>query len=504
MRTSRGSLKGEYLLAIDQGTSGTSASLFDAAGTRVATKDVPVRRVFPQPGWVEQDPAELIGSIRQAAMELIRGVEIRPGQIVAMGLANQGECLLLWDSLTGQPVYNLIGWQCTRSVPLIRHLQRAGEDEAFRACTGLTLSAEWPATKIRWVLENVPGVRDLSMSGRLAFSQSDSWFMRHLTNNRDVATDHSTASRSGLYALRDRGWDAGLQEVFCAGDLLLPTILDSADEFGIVDFGNGWRIPWRGNALDQAAALLGQGCTQPGDLKITYGTCAGLWYNIGGRRAARKVLDTSIAWQVGPEPTLAVSGETTSSGDSIAWLREELGVRWEDDELSEIAKTAKGDELTFVTAFHGLGAPHMIPEARAVVWGLTPATGIPDLVRACLEAIAFSVCDLVDTLERVESLPIGDEIRVDGGAATNEFLMQFQADILGKSILAPQDPEGTSAGMAFLAGLQSGWYESISEVREWRRPGTRFDPRMPAQQADERYARWRKAVAQTADFYRPI
>ena len=272
-----------YILAIDQGTSGTSACLYDLKGQRIAHADAPLASLNPQPGWVEQDPYAVLDSIRLSVSELLAQQCLAPEQIAGVGLANQGKSLLLWDRATGEPVYNLIGWQCTRSLDVCQRLHAGGLAADFTARTGLQVHPEWPATKVPWVLEHVPDARRLLEQGRLAFSMGDAWLLYQLSHGELFISDHSTASRSGIYNLHSRAWDATLLRIFQGEGLLLPAVVESAGALGALDFGDGYRLPLRGMILDQASALLGQGCTRPGELKITYGTCIGLWCNVGSK-----------------------------------------------------------------------------------------------------------------------------------------------------------------------------------------------------------------------------
>lgn len=495
--------KQTYILTIDQGTSGTGASLYDHQGARIASTDVSIRSIYPQPGWVEQDPFELLASIKKAAQDLITQEGLEPGQIDSMGVANQGECLLLWDLNTGKPVYNMIGWQCVRSAKLCEQMIRDGLEEPFRKKTGLPLDPEWPATKMPWAVENIPEIRELFDAGRLAFSQSDSWFMHHLTKEGLLLTDHSTASRSGFYNIQQRDWDESLIELFQGSKLEFPKIIDSSGYFGEVDLGGGWRIPWRGNALDQPAALLGQGCIHPGDAKVTYGTCAGFWYNLGHTLQPTKQMDASVAWQIEDQPSYAVVGEAITAGEAIVWLRNKIKIPWSNAELSEIAQSAKGqDDLIFVSALSGLGAPYWAPQTQGALYGITGGTSLEHLVRAGLEAVAYSVRDLLEACATIEGHVLPDQIKVDGGMTANDYLMQFQADLLGKPILVPSNREGTSNGVAMLAGLSSQYYPHISLLVENWSAEKVFQPQISDDERETRYQRWKEAVHQTIAMYK--
>ena len=494
-----------FVLSIDQGTSGTSASLYDSACQRVASVDIPVRSYFPQAGWVEQDPQELLASIKIAFHELVAQAGLQPGQIVSLGMANQGECLLVWDMDSGRPVYNLIGWQCVRSADYCRRLSENGQEDRFRSISGLPLDPEWPATKIPWLLENVPEIRNLLEGGRLAFSQSDSWFMRHLTVEKTFRTDHTTASRSGLYNLETRTWDLDLIRLFQADSLAFPEVRDSASDFGTVDFGEGWLIPWRGNALDQPAALLGQACLDPGDAKVTYGTCAAFWYTHGLSVPRTNAMEASVAWSIDGHPTYALVGEAITGGAAVVWLRKEFKLSRKDSQLAEIARLSQDqDEVIFVPALSGLGAPYREPNVRAAFYGMTAGTGLPHLVRAVLNAVAFGVRDILEAFESGEGRSLRGQLKVDGGMSRNDYLMQFQADILGRKLIVPQNMEGTSSGVAFLAGYASDFYPGPDVLKQSWITERVYEPQMPERNREELYQRWKQVVQHTIALYREI
>jgi glycerol kinase len=388
----------------------------------------------------------------------------------------------------------VIGWQCVRSQDLCERMKSDGREPEFRMRTGLPIHPEWPATKIRWVLENLPMARELAERGRLAFSQLDGWFILQLTKEKFYLTDHSTASRSGFYHLYRRDWDPELIGWFGAEKLAFPRIIDSSGDFGTADFGDGWEIPILGSALDQSAALLGQACTNPGDVKITYGTCTGFWVNLGVEAVQTQSLSTSVAWSIDGTPTYAIAGEGHSAAAALEWLLDRLKIGWSYAELAEKAASVPGDEApVFITALSGLGAPYWTPETRGTLYGLTGATGPEHLVRASLEAVALSVRDLAEVLEE-EGLRFPDRIVVDGGMTANDYLMQFQADILGRSVLVPRDKEGTSMGVAFLAGLASGYFPDIEFIHRAWQARRIFTPQMSPAEREKKYARWQRLL----------
>jgi len=491
-----------FILSIDQGTSGTSASLYNHDGKMVASVDIHVKSIFPRPGWVEQDPYELLESIKVAFHTLVEKENIRPGQIKCMGVANQGETLLIWNTETGEPLYNVIGWQCVRSADLCKQMIDSGLESEFRMKTGLPIHPEWPATKVPWFLENIEISPYARKNDRLALSSLDTWFIYHLTKEKMFVTDHSTVSRSGMYNISDRKWDHDLVKLFHAEDFTFPEIKDSSTYFGMVDFGNGYEIPWTGNALDQSAALFGQSCTKAGDVKITYGTCVGFWYNLGNTIKRNKKMEVSIAWTIDGQPTYAAVGETTTAGNIMIWLKDKLNIKWNNSELSDIAFSARGqDDFIFVAALSGLGAPYWIPEARGAIYGITEGVGLEHFVRAGLESVGYSVCDLSNAFAQIEDLHLPSEIKVDGGMTTNNFLMQFQADILGKKILVPENPEGTSTGVAYLAGLATDYYSDLGSIRDSWKSRKVYEPKMSTKERKKLYERWQKAVIHTIDRY---
>jgi glycerol kinase len=487
------------VLSVDQGTSSTFAGLYDEAGQLVASSRIPVRTVYPAPGWVEQDPYEILNSILGATTELVERAGVHLEQIAAMGFAHQGESLLLWDQETGRPIHNVISWRCVRSAPLCEQLERDGFAQDFRQRTGLALDAEWPATKIPWVLEHVTEAQRLRRAGRLAYSQIDAWLIHQLTGNGLFVTDHSMAARSGLFNVWELDWDGHLLSCFDAEGIALPRVQPSAACFGEVELQNGWRIPCCGSLLDQSASLVGQGCIEPGDTKITYGTCAGLWVNLGTVARETPTADLSVAWSVDDELIYALTAETNAAAGALGWLHDKLGIRWADSELAAVAESA-GDsgDLVLVPASRGIGASHQGARSEAAIVGLSANTGLEQLVRASLESTAFCVRDLLEALAADDGYPIGGPIRVDGGMSDNEFLMQFQADILNRDLLVAANKESTSAGAALLAGVASGVYPDVGFFPRLARPPRRFSPRMPDNERQRRCARWRQAVQYTA------
>ena len=492
-----------YILSIDQGTSGTALSIFDDNGNLVDSADITIKTSFPHSGWVEQDPYEILASIKKAFFQLVIKNGLQPGDILAMGMAHQGESLLLWDLETGEPVYNVIGWQDVRSTGYCQRMIENGLESYFHTRTGMQIGPEWPATKISWCLENVPKAAALYQSGRLAYSQIDAWLSQQITREKRFVTDHSMASRSGFYNIEKQNWDLELLELFQANRINLPEILDSNGFFGTVELEGGWNFPWLGNIIDQASSLLGQACTRPGDAKITYGTCASYWYNLGASIKLSNQMSTSVAWKIGSEITYAAVGETTTAGATIVWMEDKLLIPWKINELSQVAAHAKGQEdLVFVSALSGLGAPHWVPEARGTIYGITPGTGLQHFVRAGLESVAFGIYDLVLYAAENENLILAENIKVDGGMTKNEYLMQFQADIMGKAILVPENSEGTSTGAAYLAGLTSGFYDGFAVLENALGLEKIYYPKISTQERERKYNLWKNALAHTIAMYK--
>jgi glycerol kinase len=491
-----------FLLAVDQGTSGTSAVLYRVDGQPVAQVDVPVASYYPAPGWVEQNPFEILDSVRHACRSLIQKTDLRPGQILCLGMAHQGESLLLWDPQNGMPVHNVISWRCVRSATVCDSLISQGMNPDFRQRTGLSLLPEWPATKVLWCQQNNSTLHHLLETRKLVYSQIDAWLMYQLTQERMLRTDHSMASRSGFYNIHTLKWDAELIALFRAENLIFPEIVSSDSYFGEVILGDNWHIAWNANLIDQASSLLGQGCIEQGDTKITYGTCAAFWCNTGQNALLSESITASVAWMQGDQPTYALVGETTAAGAAIGWIKEKFHPSWPDSELASVAQAAGStNDLIFVPAFSGLGVPYLSPHVRGTLYGLTGDIGPEHILRAGLEAIAFSVRDIVDALVAQKGLQLAGPLKADGGMAANRYLMQFQADILGRQLVVAQNLESTSAGIAFLAGLASGCYTQIEDVKTQWSAACVFEPTMDRSEREQRYARWSAALQHTLAVY---
>ena len=487
----------DYILAIDQGTTGTTALLVghDLAVHGRQTVDFP--QYYPQPGWVEHDPAEIWHSVRRAVRELLESTGTAPRQIAAIGLTNQRETTLLWERATGRPVHNAIVWQCRRSAAICDELKAGGMEPAVRAKTGLVLDPYFSATKLTWLLREQSGLRQQALDGKLAFGTVDSFLAWRLTGGKAHITDVSNASRTLLMDLLSLQWDDDLLRTFGVPAQLLPEIVPSSAVYGQtagLDFlPDG--IPVAGMAGDQQAALFGQACFRPGESKCTYGTGAFLLENTGSRPvASRNGLLTTVAWQIGGETCYALEGSTFIAGAAVQWLRDGLGLVHTAAEIETLARQVPDSGgVTFVPALTGLGAPHWNSGARGLISGITRGTTAAHLARATLEGIALQIVDLCQAMADDKGAPLL-VLKVDGGAARNDLLMQLQADLLDKPVSRPQTVETTALGAAMLAGLAVGFWRDQAELAaSWREEG-RFTPQAETSWREELLGRWNGAV----------
>lgn len=485
--------KNTYLLAVDQGTSGTMVALLDTRAHMVDAVDIPVSVSTPRYGFVEQDPQELIRSIREGAQRLMAAHPDKLDALLGVGMANQGESFLLWNWETGQPVTPVISWQDGRCEALCEELAEAGRDGWFHARTGLHLSSEWPALKLRWLREHDAALTRLWDAGQLAYGQLDAWFLYVLTGGQSYASDHSTACRSGLYNLHTLAWDEELIAGFQAGGLRLPTLCDNTARFEGVDLGIGRVLPWVAGGLDQSMALLGQRCIAPHTAKVTYGTCCACWMNLGGQAVLDSHLTTSVAWKAGPQPVYALAAEGGAAGSIVTWLQRNFRPDWKTSQLSELAESCGEDsQLLFVPAFNGLGAPYWDTAARGTLFGVTAGTAPAHILRAGLDAVAYTVKDILG------AMPSCGTLVADGGMCANDYLMQKQADVLGQPVLCPENREGTITGVGYLMCLSLGLFQSLEEI-----PRSAGDREILPQRSDmEAYSRWRRAVEATIRFYK--
>jgi glycerol kinase len=481
------------LLAIDQGTTSTRAIVFDRQGGKRAVAQRELPQSYPQPGWVEHDALRIWDDTLACVREVLDSAGLSAREIAALGITNQRETTLIWDRQNGQPIAPAIVWQDRRTAEFCR--RHAGRNDWLSEKTGLLLDPYFSATKIAWLLEQVPGARERAAAGELAFGTIDSWLIWKLTGGRQHLTDASNASRTALFNLSSQIWDAELLEFFGVPAALLPDVRDCADDFGSTEaHWFGAAIPIRGVAGDQQAATVGQACFTPGMIKSTYGTGCFMVLNTGSelRRSQHRLLST-LAYRLNGQPTFALEGSIFVAGAAVQWLRDAvrlIGAAGETESLARSIDDTQGVYL--VPAFTGLGAPYWDPEARGAILGLTRDSGIAHIARAALESVCYQTRDLLDAMA-ADALP-PTELRVDGGMVVNDWLVQFLADTLRIPVLRPETVETTALGAAFLAGLGSGVYGSLEEIGQlWQREG-RFAPQCGSERAQRRYAGWRAAV----------
>lgn len=485
-----------YLLALDQGTTSSRAMVFDADGRvrSVARRDF--AQHFPQPGWVEHDPAEILRSQFDCARAALADAGLRAGQIAAVGITNQRETTVLWERTSGRALAPAIVWQDRRTAAVCEALRAEPWADDLRARTGLELDPYFSATKLAWLLDHLPGARARAEAGELAFGTIDSWLIWHLTGGRLHVTDHSNAARTLLLDVHRRDWDADLLARFRIPSALLPRLVDSIGVCGETEPAVlGAAVPIAGIAGDQQAATFGQSCFAPGMAKNTYGTGCFLLMNTGARPvASTHRLLTTVGWTRGVEATYALEGSVFMGGAVVQWLRDALGlIRNAADIEALAASVADSEGVVLVPAFTGLGAPHWDPHARGTLLGLTRGSGPAHIARAALDAIALQSADLVEAMTLDGAGPL-TELRVDGGAAANDLLMQLQADVLGVAVVRPRMLETTALGAAYLAGLGAGvWADSAVLASHWQADRV-FEPTWPADRREVVRARWGRAV----------
>ncbi len=488
------------IVALDQGTTSSRAVVFAADGRLLAMAQREFRQHYPRPGWVEHDPADIWRSQQEALLAALRRARVAPRRVAAVGIANQRETTLLWERRGGRPVARAIVWQDRRTAPLCERLRADGLAAAIRRRTGLVVDPYFSATKLKWLLDHLPGARARARRGELLFGTVDSWLVWQMTGGAVHATDSSNAARTMLFDIRRQRWDEELLAALDIPAAMLPEVRDSAGPFGRWKW-QGAEIPVLGVAGDQQAALFGQGCTAPGMVKNTYGTGCFLLLNTGARPASRPAgLLSTVAWRLGGRVTYALEGSVLAAGAAIQWLRDGLRIIDSAPQSENLARQAgDAEEVHVVPAFAGLGAPFWDPYARGAIFGLTRGVDRAQIVEATLESLAFRSRDVLEAMRAATGLA-PRRLRVDGGAAANDFLMQFQADILGIRVERPPVLETTALGAARLAGLAAGiWPPPAAAATPL--PGTTvFAPRRGAAWRRRRYDRWRKAVARARNW----
>jgi len=491
---------GGHILAIDQGTTGSTGLVFDERGRLLASAYREVKQIYPRPGWVEHDPMDLVDTSVAVAREAVRAAGVDVSGVRGIGITNQRETTVVWDRRTGEPVCNAVVWQCRRTASLCEELKQRGLAEPIREKTGLILDAYFSATKLRWILDSIPDGQGRAERGELLFGTVDTWLAWNLTGGAVHVTDYSNASRTMLFNIRTLMWDDELLSVLNIPRCVLPEVLPSSYAYGEVRrdvLGDG-RLLLCGIAGDQQAALFGQACHDAGTAKNTYGTGSFVLLNTGDRpvRSAAGLV-TTVAWGLGDGVTYALEGSIFITGAAVQWLRDGLGIigkAAESEALARVVPDTGG--VYFVPAFVGLGAPHWDMYARGSILGLTRGTTREHLARATLESTAYQVRDVIDTMSREARLEL-PVLRVDGGGTVNAFLMQFQADILGVPVQVPAVTETTALGAAYLAGLATGLWADTGEIsRRWR-PARTYEPAMSADQRETLYSGWKRAVERT-------
>lgn len=493
----------KYILSFDAGTTSSRAIIFNKKGQTINVAQKEFQQIYPKAGWVEHDPMEIWASQSGVAREVLEMSAIRPDQIVGIGITNQRETTLVWDKNTGKPVYNAIVWQCRRTASYCERLKEKGWLDKIRDKTGLVLDAYFSATKIAWILDNVEGAREKAERGDLLFGTVDTWLVWNLTRGKVHVTDYSNASRTMLFNIKDLKWDDEILEALNIPRSMMPEVKDSSCIYGYTDehtYG-GARIPIAGIAGDQQAALFGQNCFKPGMVKNTYGTGCFVLMNTGQEMIRSKNgLLTTIAWGIDGKVSYALEGSVFIAGAAIQWLRDELRLVYDSPQSEYYAnKIEDTDGVVVVPAFTGLGAPYWDMYARGGIFGLTRGTKREHLVRATLESLAYQSKDVIEAMQEDAKIPLA-YLRVDGGASANNFLMQFQADMLNTEVHRPRTLETTSLGAAYLAGLAVGYWKDLDEISEDFSIDRTFKPQMSQEKRDKNYKYWKKAIERSMDW----
>jgi len=485
-----------YVLALDQGTTSSRAILFDERGTPKSVAQREFRQIFPQPGWVEHDPREILATQREVAREAVRMSNLALKDLMAVGIANQRETTIVWDRQSGEPIHNAIVWQDRRTAPQCEELRQVGAESLVRERTGLVIDPYFSGTKIAWLLDNLPGARARAERGELAFGTVDTWLVWHLTGNRTHVTDVSNASRTLLFNIHMNDWDEELLRLLRVPRAILPDVHPSSHAFGMLPKGVlGEPIVIGGIAGDQQAATFGQGCHRAGMAKNTYGTGCFMLLHTGDKviRSQSGLLSTACAQTSGKE--YALEGSVFVGGAVVQWLRDQLEFFSSSAEVEKLAAgVLDSGDVYVVPAFTGLGSPYWDAHARGAIVGLTRGTSKAHIARAALESIAFQSAELLEAMQKDSNQQLS-ELRVDGGAAANDLLMQFQADLLGVPVARPKVLETTALGAAYLAGLTVNLWSSREQVASHWQLDRRFEPGMSRDEAAARMARWREAVA---------
>ncbi|HGC9704343.1 TPA: glycerol kinase GlpK [Streptococcus agalactiae] len=493
----------KYIMAIDQGTTSSRAIIFNKKGEKIASSQKEFPQIFPQAGWVEHNANQIWNSVQSVIAGAFIESNIKPGQIEAIGITNQRETTVVWDKKTGLPIYNAIVWQSRQTAPIADQLKQEGHTNMIHEKTGLVIDAYFSATKVRWILDHVPGAQERAEKGELLFGTIDTWLVWKLTDGLVHVTDYSNAARTMLYNIKELKWDDEILELLNIPKAMLPEVKSNSEVYGKTTPFHfyGGEVPISGMAGDQQAALFGQLAFEPGMVKNTYGTGSFIIMNTGEEmQLSQNNLLTTIGYGINGKVHYALEGSIFIAGSAIQWLRDGLRMIETSSESEGLAQSSTSDDEVYVVpAFTGLGAPYWDSNARGSVFGLTRGTSKEDFVKATLQSIAYQVRDVIDTMQVDSGIDI-QQLRVDGGAAMNNLLMQFQADILGIDIARAKNLETTALGAAFLAGLSVGYWESMDELKELNATGQLFQATMNESRKEKLYKGWRKAVKATQVF----
>lgn len=493
----------KYILSLDQGTTSSRAILFNKAGEIVHIAQKEFTQIYPQPGWVEHNAAEIWGSILAVISQLLAEADVAPSQIAGIGITNQRETTVIWDKETGKPIYNAIVWQSRQTADICNELKAQGYEDLFRRKTGLLIDAYFSGTKVKWILDNVEGAREKAEQGKLLFGTIDTWLIWKLTGGKVHVTDYSNASRTLMYNIYDLKWDDELLEILTIPESMLPTVRPSSEIYGYtVDYHFfGENVPIAGVAGDQQAALFGQACFETGMAKNTYGTGCFMLMNTGEKAVqSQHGLLTTIAWGLDGKVEYALEGSIFVAGSAIQWLRDGLRMLKSAPESEGYATKVDSTEGVYVVpAFVGLGTPYWDSDVRGAVFGITRGTTKEHFVRATLESLAYQTKDVLTAMEADSGISL-KALRVDGGAVKNNFLMQFQSDLLGVEVERPEINETTALGAAYLAGLAVGYWGTKEEIATQWKVDQRFEATMSEEKREKLYDGWKKAVHATMAF----
>ncbi|MGL4980778.1 MAG: glycerol kinase GlpK [Fusobacteriaceae bacterium] len=487
----------KYIIALDQGTTSSRAIIFDENQNIVGTAQREFTQIYPKEGWVEHDPMEIWASQSGVMAEVIAQTGISTHDVIGIGITNQRETTVVWDKNTGKPVYNAIVWQCRRTADICDNLKAKGLQDYVRENTGLVIDAYFSGTKIKWILNNVAGARERAEAGELLFGTIDTWIIWKLTNGRVHATDYTNASRTMIYNIKDLRWDDKMLEELNIPKSMLPEVKDSSGTFGYVNLGGkgGHRVPIAGVAGDQQSALFGQACFKKGEAKNTYGTGCFMLMNTGEKMiSSQNGLLTTIAIGIDGKIKYALEGSIFVAGAAVQWLRDEMKLINDSKESEYFASQVKDNGgVYFVPAFVGLGTPHWDMYARGTIVGLTRGSNKNHIIRATLESIAYQTKDVLSAMEEDSGIKLSS-LKVDGGASANNFLMQFQSDIIGTEVARPAIVETTALGAAYLAGLAVGFWENKDDIRKNWSVDKKFNPMMSEEDQKKKHGEWKKAV----------